>query len=242
MISRIKFIIWLCSMLFLIGFLLHHCCEQKIQNRKEKIENRALIGSIFDTLNIYKDKNNLLTNKINVLETQSTKDFLSLQIKDKEIQKLQEKVKYYQNEIKNKGSITIFEDKIFFRKDTIYKNTTYFQNLAFHYKDSSNYHFIDFSINPIDSIGTIGVVYHTTFTNSYTVVLGQEKNKPFVLVTNDNPYSSIQTLRAYKVEDIRSNSCIAVVGGITAGYNPFANTPYIGLGICLGYGRIIWSF
>ena len=67
-----------------------------ISYQKEARENANLVISLNDTLKTWKDKDSLSHAKIQIIETERTKDFLSLQSKDEEIIKLQKTVKQYE--------------------------------------------------------------------------------------------------------------------------------------------------
>ena len=72
-----------------------------ISYQKEAKENANLVISLNDTLKTWKDKDSLSHAKIQIIETERTKDFLPLQSKDEEIIKLQKTVKQYEKQIKN---------------------------------------------------------------------------------------------------------------------------------------------
>lgn len=189
---------------------------------KQKIN---LIKSLQDSLQIYKNKDNNEVAKIGTINS-STKDFIDLKIKDKEIQELQKLVKEYKNKLKNQGSVTKFSNNTKVETKTITKieyDTIIKNNIQEIYpKYKSNFNLNNWVVGDIiaskDSTNiNLGVK------NKYAVIIGEESQgwfkpkKTFVEVINYNPYSSIEKLRTYQVEKPKNKL--------------FSIGPYIGVGI-----------
>lgn len=189
---------------------------------KQKIN---LIKSLQDSLQIYKNKDNNEVAKIGTINS-STKDFIDLKIKDKEIQELQKLVKEYKNKLKNQGSVTKFSNNTKVETKTITKieyDTIIKNNIQEIYpKYKSNFNLNNWVVGDIiaskDSTNiNLGVK------NKYAVIIGEESQgwfkpkKTFVEVINYNPYSSTEKLRTYQVEKPKNKL--------------FSIGPYIGVGI-----------
>lgn len=183
-------------------------------------ENTELNSALNDTIKIWKDKDGLNHAKISVLQTKSSQDFIDLQSKDKTIQELQAIVKENKKRLGKKGSVTIIKGDT--KYDTVYKT-----------KDSIRIVLGDKTIS--DSIhndwitSTFGFTSDSTFftlqvRNDYSIIIGEDpqglfkKKKPFAEVVSHNPYSEIDTLRTYQVEDNRPkfNLKSAAYGGAVA--------------------------
>ena len=80
-----------------------HCTEYLYDKKNEQ---KTLISSLNAELISWKDKDSLNHSKIEIIETERAKDFLSLYSKDAEIKKLQETVRKYEKQLKERGSVT----------------------------------------------------------------------------------------------------------------------------------------
>ena len=174
-------------------------------SNKSKAEDKSLIGSLNAELTTWKDKDSLSHVKIQIIETEKTKDFLSLQSKDKEIIKLQKTVKQYEKQIKNQGSVTNFtsETKIT-TKDSLVTDSVC-GKCSFYFSNSNPWFSVDASIYPTETPNQLSLSLDLKVKNEYSVIVGEEKQglfkkpKPFVEVLNHNPYSETESLRTYQV-------------------------------------------
>jgi hypothetical protein len=204
---------------------------------------KALMASMEDSLKVMRNRDSSLTATISVLETENTKQFLSLVSKDLDILNLQELVRQYKAKLKDGGSATILgtDTKI----DT--KNPTKVSPRDTFVKDSFIYLYpeyaSDFNLNGwvtgFVTSNKDSVQVSLSVKNDYSIVIGKEsqglfkKKKTFVEVTSKNPYTQIQTLRTYQVAEPKPNKFGI---GIQAGYGLTLNntptlTPYIGVGV-----------
>ena len=226
--------LFICFLIFLIVVLFG---IRKSNLRKIK-EQANLLESLNSDLITWKDKDSLNKAKIEVIKTQKTKDFLNLKTKDSIIIELQNEVKENKKKLKQSGSsVTIFETK----SDIKHKSET--QVVA---RDTiKNYIFPEYKSNiNLDEWVVGNVIANRDSTmldikikNSYSIVIGSEKQglfkktKPYVEVTNKNPFSETESLRTYQVSlprQKRFSLGISVNYGIGKG---FEFQPFVGIGI-----------
>ena len=190
-------------------FIVRSCNQDKIISEKTN-----LINALNDTVKIWKDKNGISHSKTEVIKTSSISDFLKQNVKDKETKELQNVVKENKNRLGKQGSVTKFNGIIEFEKeiptlrDTIYipkdglviKKPVY--NSSF---DMDGW--VTGSVKASEDSTKINL----RIKNDYTVIIGEEKTgflglgkrKPFVEVTNKNPYSETTSLKTYQVENYK---------------------------------------
>lgn len=224
------------------------------QNTKNTINDYSqTINALSDTVTSYRTKDGMQVAKIQLIETEKLQQFLEIQSKDAEIIKLQEEVKKNKKRIGNSGSVTIVtnttevqssDTTYITSKDTIIRNDTVFIYPEYSSlikkglrKDSTYWATINVKSNK-DST-SVGV----SLNNSYVVVIGNERKKgfknlfkpkiPFVEVTNENPYTSTKTIRAYQV---KAHKPKRLGIGVNIGYGLILDSkpifkPYIGIGI-----------
>ena len=206
-------------------------------SNKSKAEDKSLIGSLNAELTTWKDKDSLSHAKIQIIETEKTKDFLSLQSKDKDIIKLQKTVKQYEKQIKNQGSVTNFtsETKIT-TKDSLVTDSVC-GKCSFYFSNSNPWFSVDASIYPTDTPNQLSLSLDLKVKNEYSVIVGEEKQglfkkpKPFVEVLNHNPYSETESLRTYQVSTPKLKRW-GVGPQIGFGLNSnFTTGAYVGIGL-----------
>lgn len=208
-----------------------------INYQKEAKENANLVISLNDTLKTWKDKDSLSHAKIQIIETERTKDFLSLQSKDEEIIKLQKTVKQYEKQIKNQGSVTNFasETKII-TKDSLVTDSVC-GKCSFYFSDSNTWFSVDVSIYPTKTPNQVGLSLDLKVKNKYSVIIGEEeqglfkKPKPFVEVLNHNPYSETKSLKTYQVSNNVRVKRFGIGPNISAGLDDKGFSWYIGFGL-----------
>lgn len=236
-------------LLLLMGCRIY--CGQKAKIASQK----TFINALTDTLHTYINKEGQQVAKIALLETESARDFLVMDIKDATIQKLQEEVRKYKGKLGPGGSVTVVSNTteatgtnttVVTVRDTIERNDTIFlypeytSTINLGKKDDSTYWIITgVTANKDTTEVTVSVE------NSYTVVIGREKSKgfkalfkpkiPFVEITNENPYTKTKTLRSYRVsipKPKRFGLGVNVGYGLTfdKSYQPIFR-PYIGIGL-----------
>ena len=206
-------------------------------SNKSKAEDKSLIGSLNAELTTWKDKDSLSHAKIQIIETEKTKDFLSLQSKDEEIIKLQKTVKQYEKQIKNQGSVTNFtsETKIS-TKDSLVTDSVC-GKCSFYFSNSNPWFSVDASIYPTETSNQLSLSLDLKVKNEYSVIVGEEKQglfkkpKPFVEVLNHNPYSETESLRTYQVSTPKLKRW-GVGPQIGFGLNSnFTTGAYVGIGL-----------
>lgn len=208
-----------------------------ISYQREAKENANLVISLNDTLKTWKDKDSLSHTKIQIIETERTKDFLSLQSKDEEIIKLQKTVKQYEKQIKNQGSITNFasETKII-TKDSLVTDSVC-GKCSFYFSNSNPWFSVDASIYPTKTLNQLSLSLDLKVKNEYSVILGEEKQglfkkpKPFVEVLNHNPYSETESLKTYQVSNNVRVKRFGIGPNISAGLDDKGFSWFIGAGL-----------
>ena len=208
-----------------------------ISYQKEAKENANLVISLNDTLKTWKDKDSLSHAKIQIIETERTKDFLSLQSKDEEIIKLQKTVKQYEKQIKNQGSVTNFtsETKII-TKDSLVTDSVC-GKCSFYFSNSNPWFSVDASIYPTKTPNQLSLSLDLKVKNEYSVIVGEEKQglfkkpKPFVEVLNHNPYSETESLKTYQVSNNVRVKRFGIGPNISGGFNDTGFSWYIGFGL-----------
>ena len=208
-----------------------------ISYQKEAKENANLVISLNDTLKTWKDKDSLSHTKIQIIETERTKDFLSLQSKDEEIIKLQKTVKQYEKQIKNQGSVTNFasETKII-TKDSLVTDSVC-GKCSFYFSNSNPWFSVDASIYPTKTPNQLSLSLDLKVKNEYSVIVGEEKQglfkkpKPFVEVLNHNPYSETESLRTYQVSNNVRVKRFGIGPNISTGLDNKGFSWYIGFGL-----------
>ena len=208
-----------------------------ISYQKEAKENANLVISLNDTLKTWKDKDSLSHAKIQIIETERTKDFLSLQSKDEEIIKLQKTVKQYEKQIKNQGSVTNFtsETKIT-TKDSLVTDSVC-GKCSFYFSNSNPWFSVDASIYPTKTPNQLSLSLDLKVKNEYSVIVGEEKQglfkkpKPFVEVLNHNPYSETESLKTYQVSNNVRVKRFGIGPNISVGFNDKGFSWFIGIGL-----------
>ena len=208
-----------------------------ISYQKEAKENANLVISLNDTLKTWKDKDSLSHTKIQIIETERTKDFLSLQSKDEEIIKLQKTVKQYEKQIKNQGSVTNFtsETKII-TKDSLVTDSVC-GKCSFYFSNSNPWFSVDASIYPTKTPNQLNLSLDLKVKNEYSVIVGEEKQglfkkpKPFVEVLNHNPYSETKSLKTYQVSNNVRVKRFGIGPNISVGFNDKGFSWFIGIGL-----------
>ena len=179
------------------------------------VEQTGLLSSLNDSVKVWKDKDGLNHSKTEAIVTKNPDDFINLPNLSEENKKLQEQVKKYKNQIKNGGSVTNFTsdtkatitvptkvDSVYYPKDGLISAKPVYKS--------------DFDLGGWVKGSTEARPDSTkidlSLKNEYTVVIGEDKTgflgtgkaKPFVEVTNLNPYSVTPTVKTYSVDQKQS--------------------------------------
>lgn len=211
--KNLNFFNWVIIVLIIIfTIILFRRCERDI-NTFSKIE------SLNDSIKYYKDSYNVLHSKISIIEADN---FTKLNVKDKEIQELQDLVKRYKNV--QAATIIKTETKVVEKivnklvLDTINSEEAYY----------SKFNLEDFVWGEIiakkDSTDLI-----LNIRNDFNIVSYYEKGKLVLDVSDKNPYSITKSQRSYINLPKQKKWGI----GVNAGYGISKSglSPYIGLGV-----------
>ncbi len=239
------------ALVIIIIILLQRGCE-----KDAKIASQAVfINAMTDTLTTYTNKDGQQVAKIAMLETERVKDFLVMDIKDAEIKKLQDEVKKNKSRLGPGGAVVVVsgttevtggDTSTTTMRDTVRRNDTvwlypeYSGLIKLGWRTDSTW-WVNGDVKANRDSTTIGIKVD----NAYTVVIGREKAKgfkalfkpkiPFVEITNENPFTTTSTMRAYRVKapkPKRFGIGINVGYGLTfdKNYQPIFR-PYIGVGL-----------
>lgn len=187
------------------------------------------LSTISDTLTKYKNSDSENVARIAVLEAQKAKNFLEIQSKDSVINKLQKEVKYYKKQIQNGGSVTVVETVTTLHDTTELTHTD--STSCFNYNNK----WIDLWGH---TISNDLLEFGLTVRNEYTFTIGEEKGKPFVELTNKNPYTDTQYLRTFQVSAPKPKRFgIGFQAGIGV-MSEFKLSPYLGAGVSYNFIRL----
>ena len=224
--------IFLYAAVIVLGFFLYmEKCNTTKYSEKAAIE---LNNALQDTLTTMRNKDSSSTTTISTLRTESVRNFLRLQTKDKVISDLQDIVKDYSSKLKAGNSVTnaLLETLVKTQGKTtiLYKDTVI-------YNDKYSYIYPEYS----DSLINKWITYKgrmnkdSSFSsfiirNTFSAVVGNDKGKPFVDLTLGNPYSEVKELRTYQVMLPKPKRFgFGFSTGVTFN-SKFLFTPYIGIG------------
>lgn len=200
-----------------------------IQDFKTKYESQLLI---LDTVRYYKDKYGKSIAAIEVLEVQNAKQILELK-SDKEIVKaLQFEVQKYKNQ--KPEVVTVVHEKVKF--DTIFKTDSTIIYIDSTGKEREEFiiKFKDDWVNLNGKVNFQSSDISIEFNNKYSVafIKNRKTKKMEVLVTNDNPYSKVTEMLAYKVITPKPKHFgLGITGGYGLDLLNFKPVPFIGVGI-----------
>ena len=200
-----------------------------LQQYKTKYDSQLLL---LDTVKYYKDKYGATVSSIGVLEVQNAKQVLELK-SNREI------VKYLQSEIqKYKGKkpevITVIQERIKF--DTIFKTDSTIIYIDSTGKEREEF-LVKFNNDWVNLKGKVNFQssdISIEINNKYSVAFMRNKKtkKIEVLVTNDNPYSKVTDMLAYKVTLPKPKYFgIGITGGYGLDLMSFKPVPFIGVGV-----------
>jgi hypothetical protein len=218
-------------LIIVLFILLTIDCSRRstLQDYKSKYENQLLL---LDTVKYYKDKYGATVSSIGVLEVQNAKQILELKSDREVVKYLQSEIQKYKN--KKPETITVIQERIKF--DTIietdstiiYIDSTGKEREEFIVKFNNDWVNLKGKVNFQSSDISIEI------NNKYSVAFIKNKKtkKMEVLVTNDNPYSKVTDMVAYKVTQPKPKHFgLGITGGYGLDLINFRPVPYIGVGI-----------
>ena len=208
-LNKITSIVSIVLIIILSFFIVKSCNQDKIISEKTN-----LINALNDTVKIWKDKNGISHSKTEVIKTSSINDFLKQNVKDKETKELQNVVKENKNRLGKQGSVTKFNGIIEFEKEIpTLRDTIYIPKDGLVIKKPVYNSSFDMDGWVVGSVKASedSTKINLRIKNDYTVIVGEEKTgflglgkrKPFVEVTNKNPYSETTSLKTYQVENYK---------------------------------------
>lgn len=212
-----------------ILFLISMIVIQTISRFGENKDHMALINSLNATMVTYRNTEGLQLAKIQVMETEKSKNFLNIKSKDALILLLQDEIKKNKSMVSKPGSsVTAIDVTTDFQVTVptqIVKPEikSEFPSYASKYGDL----WIKFNILAKQDSTNFKLVIK----NRYTVIVGYEKNTPYALVKNFNPYSVTSDMKTYAVSIPKPKR---LSFGINIGYGISGATglfPYVGLGL-----------
>jgi hypothetical protein len=227
--------ILLVSVLFLAISLLDFKC-QRAKSDKSDVK---LVQALADSLVFYKRADSTGKASIAVIQMDRAKDFIELQIKDREIQELQKTVKEYKGKLKAGSSVTnaLIETvaELRNRPTTIFKagDTTIIDSIAYVYPTYTSSIENEW-ITLKDTISRDTAIHYLKVKNKFSVIVGYDKKKPFVDLITQNPYTETKSLRTYQVSLPKQKRWgIGLSAGVTATFNNLQvrPAPYVGVGI-----------
>ena len=199
--------------------------------KQEKIDNlSSVVNNLNDTVKTWKDKNGTTHAKTGVIETTDTKDFLNVKGLENENKRLQDVVRKYEKQIKNSGSVTIFNSdtkaniKVPTKIDT-FKYTVRDTVLTYPVYKS------DFNLDGWIIGNTIArpdsTIVNLKTHDEFSVIIGEDKKgflglgkpTPFAEITSASPYVEIPVSKTYKVKvnTTKGKWILPTVAGIAIG-------------------------
>lgn len=192
-------ILILAGVLLFVLFLLF---QEKINRHREKQDNVELINALSDSIRTYQNKNGDMVTTIAAIQTSSVDIFMKLNFVEEELLRLQEVVKDYDKKLKAGGSVTNFKTETNVRKT----DSTTLASLDSIVKGNKTYYYPTYTSNYKDKWLTYSTqsskdstLVHVSMVNEYSVVIGEQKGKPFADIINYNPYSTVQKVRTFQV-------------------------------------------
>lgn len=190
----------------MVGLVFWYMQSEKNQNREDLIQfATALQDSVKVTTDKYGDK----VAEISQIKTQSPNVFLNIKTNDADILRLQEEVKKYKDQIKDQGSVTVFNSSV--KVDTTLAVTVKDDRIEASSSDGQWYS-IKNTIVP-GGISTTSLAVK----NDYTVAVVEEDGKNVVKVKNKNPYATEGEIRTY-ANLPKQDKKISL--GVGVGYDP----------------------
>ena len=232
-----QMLIWL---VFIFGGIAVFLAFQ-LSNTKRQLEiQRNLIASLNNETQIWRDKDSLIHAKVEIIQTETVKEFLVIKAMDENIKQLQNEVKKFKKYLNNSGSVTNISsntniDTVFPTiikvRDTIRTKDT----IKIFPEYTSTFNLKDYVFGNIKATKD-NTSIHLKIKNDYSIILGEEsqgffkKPKTFAEVINKNPYSDLLNVKTFQIipKSVKRFGIGPVVGG---GFDQdWKFQPFIGIG------------
>jgi hypothetical protein len=221
------------SIALIIAFII--MAKMWFGERQQRIEQETLVEASLDELQVWKNKNGESLAKIQVLETQNSKNFLAFQTKDSTILELQRLVKENRKLFKDsKGTAGIIksETNIDAVGDTEVTQDSILGSPVYTSKINDKWYDIETVASESETQVSL------TTRHNLSLVMGSEsqglfkKRKTFATAKDENPYSNIKDMRIYNITEKRKNFVVGPYVG--AGATKVGND--IKTGFTVGFG------
>lgn len=207
----------------------------------KKVEIQNSYDASQDTIKFWKNKYGENVARITVINFERVQDFIRMRTKDDTIKMLQNLVIKYKKQLNNSGSATIIQTVTDY--DTTYISNIHLDTIFFPTStllDSVSNRWISSRFGFVNGYTTFSLHIN----NDYSVVIGEEnrglfrKTKPFVEITNHNPYTETKVLRTYQVTPKRQkrwgvgpNFSVSAIPVLIGGSMSLQFLPTVGIGI-----------
>lgn len=185
-----------------------------LTGKQEQTKNDLLqfTNSLQDSITVKMDKYGDRVSEISQIRTSDPKVFLNLNTNNPEIQKLQEEVKKYKNQLDNGGSVTVFSSSV--KVDTTLVVEQKEDGIVTSASDGEWYSVKNYIVGDQGRTSL-------AIKNDYTVAVVEEDGKSVVKIKNKNPYATEGEIRTY-ANLPKQDKKISI--GVGIGYDPFNGT------------------
>ena len=194
--SQVKNIVIVALFLLLLGGMAYFAISWfNMKNELKKRDNIVEANELLkQELKVVKNKLGERSSLVKTLRTSNSKLIFSLEKNDADVKRLEKLVEKYKEEIDKGGNVIVITD------------TVYITNTLVSGNDGS-WWYNDEWINLIVDPDSTSMEFDLTIANRYSVIVGEDKTgflklkrTPFTLVTNENPYAIVTSVKSYEVE------------------------------------------
>jgi hypothetical protein len=185
-----------------------------LNGKQDQTKNDLLqfTNSLQDSITVKMDKYGDRVSEISQIRTSDPKVFLNLNTNNPEIQKLQEEVKKYKNQLDNGGSVTVFTSSV--KVDTTLVVEQKEDGIVTSATDGEWYSVKNYIVGDQGRTSL-------AIKNDYTIAVVEEDGKSVVKIKNKNPYATEGEIRTY-ANLPKQDKKISI--GVGIGYDPFNGT------------------
>lgn len=206
-----------------------------LNERESRIVQENLNEASAQYIEVLKDANGNSLAKIQVLETESRKDFLAFKTKDSLIVELQKTVKENKRLLRNStGSASIVKTET--QIDTVAVTTVVMDTISNTPTYKSKITDEWYEVSTVASQDSTQIALKTF--HQISLVIGTEsqglfkKSKPYAIAKDSNPFSNIKDMRVYSIKQKQKNFVIGPYAG--AGFS--VNQGIVRVGWQVGFG------